>query len=249
MSEKIDQPNLASEIEALAKDQIKLCKIPISVYVQEAGNLQKRATLDVKALTALGMSPELLDRLKALTTSLFTAEVNWQELQTERKAALEVWREKAPSLYTLRKNIIEHLEFAFRKEEHLIEKITDIKEGDSHADAIEDLARLAVLGNENKEYIKVINYDLDNLEEATLMANEMGDILATANGYHYRDDDRKLIRDKTYTLLKQVVDEVREYGKFAFRNDKEHVKGYASKYERDKSRAYRKAKKENIDLS
>ncbi|MBS2213403.1 hypothetical protein KEM09_18455 [Carboxylicivirga mesophila] len=77
-----------------------------------------------------------------------------------------------------------------------------------------------------------------------LSSVEMSGVLSAANGYLYRDDEGKLIRDKAYTLLKEVVDEVRDYGKFAFRNAPEHAKGYSSKYERDRAKAYRRSLKE-----
>ncbi len=52
------------------------------------------------------------------------------------------------------------------------------------------------------------------------------------------------MRDKAFTLLKEVVDEVYEYGRFVFRNDADHVKVYGSKYKRDRAAAYQRSKKE-----
>jgi len=230
MTEKEVLQEMLPEINKVKKEDIKPCNIPVSVYVQEAGNLHERVGLDIDSLLGLGMPPEYQQRLDKLRAALFAAEVNWQEQQSERKDALELWKEKSPALYELRKDIIDHLSFAFRKDERLMEQIAAIEEGNSHADAIEDLARLAVLGTQNPELVQAINYDMDNFETADTMASEMSGVLSAANGYLYRDDERKLIRDKTYTLLKEVVDEIRDYGQFAFRNDPEHVKGYSSKY-------------------
>ncbi|MBK3519951.1 hypothetical protein [Carboxylicivirga marina] len=231
------------EIEQLSKEAIKPCNIPLSVAVQEAGNLHERVGLDLTKLLELGMPPELQERLAKLRAAVFAAEVNWQEHQSERKKAQELWKEKAPALYALRKDMVEHLAFAFRKDERLMEQIADIEEGNSHADAIEDLARLAVLGTQNPEQVQAINYDATKFGTANTMVSEMSGVLSAANGYLYRDDEHKLIRDKAYTLLKEVVDEIRDYGQFAFRKDAEHVKGYSSKYLRDRSKAYRQSQK------
>ena len=75
------------------------------------------------------------------------------------------------------------------------------------------------------------------------MADHITGLLGAGNGQMYTDDESKLIRDKGYTLLKKVVDEIRDYGKFVFRKDTEYVKGYTSKYERDRAAAYRRSKK------
>jgi hypothetical protein len=245
MSENEVLQEMLPEIRDVQKEAIKPCNIPISVAVQEAGNLHERVELDIASLLELGMPPELQQRLAKLRAALFAAEVNWQEQQSERKKALELWKEKSPALYALRKDIIDHLSFAFRKDERLMDQIAAIEDGDTHADAIEDLARLAVLGTQNLELVQAINYDATRFENASTMASEMSGVLSAANGYLYRDDERKLVRDKAYTLLKEVVDEIRDYGQFAFRNDPEHVKGYSSKYVRDRAKAYRSSKNEN----
>ncbi|MBR8534267.1 hypothetical protein KDU71_01760 [Carboxylicivirga sediminis] len=244
MIEKEVLQEMLPEINSVKKEDVKPCNIPVSVYVQEAGNLHERMSLDSARLQALGMDPALQTRLDKLRAALFAAEVDWQEQQSERQKALELWKEKSPALYDLRKDIIEHLAFAFRKDERLMEQLAAIEEGNSHADAIEDLARLAVLGVQNPELVQAINYDATKFDTANTMVSEMSGVLSAANGYLYRDDERKLIRDKAYTLLKEVVDEVRDYGRFAFRNDPEHVKGYSSKYARDQAKAYRRSLKE-----
>lgn len=244
MSENEILQEMLAEIQQVKKEDIKISKIPISVAVQEAGNLHERVSLDIAKLLLLGMPAEYQDRLDRLRAALFAAEVNWQEQQSERKKALELWKVKSPALYALRKDIIDHLAFAFRKDERLMDQIAAIEEGNSHADAIEDLARLALLGTQNAELVQTINYDATKFDDANKMVSDMSGLLAAANGYLYRDDERKLIRDKAYTLLKEVVDEIRDYGRFAFRNDPEHVKGYSSKYERDRAKAYRRSLKE-----
>ncbi|MBL4561828.1 MAG: hypothetical protein JKX79_12685 [Labilibaculum sp.] len=42
-----------------------------------------------------------------------------------------------------------------------------------------------------------------------------------------------------------MADETRESGKFAFRKNEDHVRLYASKYQRDKKAEYRRTKTEN----
>ncbi|WP_320017918.1 hypothetical protein [Labilibaculum manganireducens] len=52
----------------------------------------------------------------------------------------------------------------------------------------------------------------------------------------------KLMRDRACTYLKQLVDEIRAYGKYAFWNDKEKQKRYSSEYQRKVYKKYTEAK-------
>jgi vacuolar-type H+-ATPase subunit E/Vma4 len=65
-----------------------------------------------------------------------------------------------------------------------------------------------------------------------------------------RDRDRekrseaKKIRDQAYTHLKEAVDEIREFGRYVFRQNKKRSRVYASEYKRHiKSKQKRKPKK------
>lgn len=71
------------------------------------------------------------------------------------------------------------------------------------------------------------------------MADHMGGLLGDINGRMYFEDDIKLVRDQAYTLTKEIVDEIRSYGKFVFRKNAVKQKAYASKYNRERVTAYR----------
>lgn len=152
-------------------------------------------------------------------------------------------------MYALHAELIDFMEFAFRNDESLLKKLRAIKEGDSRADTIQDMASLSVLGKENQGLLTAINFDLAPLDTAAEMADRMGGLLGDINGRMYFEDDIKLIRDKAFTLCKEVVDEVRSYGKFVFRKDEVKRQGYSSKYCRERLAAYCKAKatEENVN--
>lgn len=241
MSDHDDLQELLPKITEVPKERIKSCPMPFAIYLGEAEALYVRASQDLPRLQAVGMPAELLPALLKLTGAVRMADANWKELTSEHKDALKSWKTESPAMYELRDELIDHLEFAFRKDEHLLDQLAAIREGDSHADAIQDLVNLSVLGKANQAPIEAINYDVTKLDEAAQMADRMAGLLGAVNGQMYTDDETKLIRDKGYTLLKQVVDEIRDYGKFVFRNDADHVKAYSSKYERDRSAAYRRS--------
>lgn len=240
MSDQQDLLDLIDEIKAVPKQQIKQCDMPIGIYLQEAEGLHTRASTDLTFLTAVGMTTELLDKLLPRAGALRTAQSNWEELNTVREDAREAWKAEWPVFIEFREELIDHMDFAYRNDEALIKKMNAIKEGDSQADAIQDMANLSVLAKANLAPLEAINFDLTLLDKAAEAADKMGGLLGAVNGHMYVDDETKVIRDQSYTLLKQVVDEIRNYGRFVFRKDKDHVKSYSSKYSRDKSSAYRR---------
>jgi hypothetical protein len=74
------------------------------------------------------------------------------------------------------------------------------------------------------------NFDSPLLDTAIQQSDELAKILAIANGEKAEDSQAKLTRDKAYTFLKELVDEVRRVGKFVFRDNPERIEGYEISY-------------------
>jgi len=236
--------DLLPKIKAIPKEQIKSCDMPIGIYVNEAEGLYNHATADLPKLMAVGMPTKLLEIILPYTRALRTAQSNWEELTSDRKQVKKFWKAEAPAFFQFRRDLIDHMEFAYRNDEDVLKKLDAINEGDSNADAIQDMANLAVLGKANPEPLRAIKFDLTLLDIAASDADRMAGVLGAVNGQMYVDDDSKVIRDKAFTLLKGVVDEIRNYGRFVFRNEPDHLRSYSSKYCRDKSSAYRRKQAE-----
>ena len=58
----------------------------------------------------------------------------------------------------------------------------------------------------------------------------MADLLSQVNGERDSDNQFKVMRDKAYTHLKEAVDEIRSCGKYVFWWDENRLKGYGSRY-------------------
>ncbi len=108
--------------------------------------------------------------------------------------------------------------------------MNQISEGDTNADMIQDLNDIAVLGKANEEKLSAIAFDLTRLDEAAQMSTDLAELLAIANGDKAVSSETKVIRDKAYTHLKELVDEIRAAGKYLFWRDKDRYKGYVSVY-------------------
>jgi len=246
MSDQQDLIDRLDEIKAVLMEEIKQCDIPFGIYLHESENLHTRVSVDLPKLTAVGMDPILLTDLLAYTGATRTAQSNWEELNTVRDEAKKAWKAEWPAFIELREDLIENMDFAYRNDELLLKKLAVIKQGDSQADAVQDMANLSVLGKANLAPLEAIRFDVSLVDKAAEDADKMAGLLGAVNGHMYVNDETKVIRDQSFTLLKRVVDEIRKYGRFVFRKDEEHAKAYTSKYGRDKSMAYRRKQAKEV---
>ena len=153
---------------------------------------------------------------------------------------MQKWKAAEPELKKLRPDLIKYFQFAFRKNKSLLDKLEHIKKGNSYADLIMDLANLSVLGKSNPELLEEINFDLTLLDKAAEESERMAKLRVHIGGRMYAKDDKLIIRNKTFTLLKECVDEIKSYGKFAFRDNPDIAKAYSNNYRREKQKEYRK---------
>ncbi len=237
--------NLLPEINAIDDFKIKKCDIPLEIYIYEAERLHTRASEDLPKLLAINMHEILLDKLHARTNALRRAQLNWIEQGNKKKNAKQEWKAAKPEFLKFRTELIQNLQFAFRNDNSLLQKLAEIKQGNSNPDLVMDLAKLAVLGKENTSALEAINFELSLLDHAAEEAERMAKLLANINGRMYFKDDNLIIRNKAYSLLKECVDEIRAYGQFAFRDQADIAKAYSSNYRREKQKEYKKNIKAN----
>lgn len=222
--------NIKAQIMDLSDKEVKTPNMPVDTFVQEAYNLHEWAKEDKKALTKAGLDPVLLDTLPARADALRHAQSVWIKEQNLKKESQKEWAEQAPIAYELKNDLEADFRFAFRAHPELLKKVQNIEEGYGHADMIQDLSDLSVLGSANKDLLKKIGHDLSKLELASEKSNEMGLLLAQVNGHKTEGNTDKVLRDRTYSYAKAAVDEVRDTGRYVFRKDKQKLKGYQHQY-------------------
>jgi hypothetical protein len=86
------------------------------------------------------------------------------------------------------------------------------------------------LGKANQSPLQAIGVDLGLLDKAESSTAEMAVLLANANGKKPEDNKMRLLRDKAFTHMKEVIDEIRRCGKYVFWKDEQKRKGYVSRY-------------------
>jgi len=224
--------------------------IPMSIYIQEAEDLHHWALEDKEALTAAGLDAKYVDDLPNLCEAATVAEAQWYvQLNSETKGVLE-WEKQAPPAFELRKQLLHHFRFAFRGYPHLLEALKHISGGGkSYAKQIQDLNDLAVLGRANFQSLEAIPFDKSLLDKAAQASYDLSMVLADAIRDRMRPSDAREIRDLAYTRLKEAVDEIRFYGRYVFRGNKERLIGYRSEHIRQmKTRRARERKKKSENL-
>ncbi|MCG8322148.1 MAG: hypothetical protein MI921_21805 [Cytophagales bacterium] len=236
MSNIEDYQAKLAEIQAIPIEEVKEPGIPVDVALQEAENLHHWANDDADALKLVGITAAMIKELPVRAGACREAQSIWNKDYRSQQEAQKQWAEQAPLAYDLRDDLLASLRFAYRKDDALLSRVSAITEGTGHADMLQDLNDIAVLGRENPDPLTAISFDLAQLDVAATRADELADLLAEANGDKADQNESKLIRDQAYTHLKALVDEIREAGKYVFRKDKNRLKGYASEYWRKKKK-------------
>ena len=218
-------------ITTIKQEDVKTPNLPVDTFTQEAENLFTWAKKDKEPLIGAGLDWKLFKDVPVRCGALREAESRWFSTRFTREEAQREWIEKSPEAYDLRDQLLHAFTYAYRNNSNLSGRVSAIRDGATHADMIQDLNNIAVIGRENTDHLKMINFDLVKLEEAAKTADDMAALLGTATSEDDESEAKK-IRDKAYTHLKEAVDQIRGCGQYVFWRDKERVKGYSSQYHR-----------------
>jgi len=217
-------------IEAVPSKAVKLPNQPIDECTAQAETLATEAGKDKVLLEQAGLNVTLIDDLVPLSGALRYCQAQWMSEYRARQDAQKEWLEQSPVAYELRDEILHHYSFAYRQYPEIRKKVTRIREGAGHADMIQDLLELAVLGDKNPEPLTAIGFDTTLTDQAQSCSRNMATLLATANGSKDDSSEIKLLRDKAYTLLAERISTIREYGRYVFWRNEERKEKYFNDY-------------------
>lgn len=232
---------------AIPADAVKKPNIPLPIFLQESENTHFAGTRDLAALIEAGFKEEWLTSMPAKIGALNYAESIWFTGRDKRDEVQKLWDTKAPEAYALRDHLVRSMRYAYRGQSDLMDKVVAIAEGTGHADMISDLHKLAVLGREFAVPLLEIKLNPALLDQAQVLADEMGTLLAQLVGERAVGNVSRLERDQAYTLLKQAVDEVRACAQYVFWNDDRRRDEYSSQYLRNMRRQASKKNQESVD--
>ncbi len=224
-------------IKTIPDEEVKSPNLPVDVALQENENLYQWCLEDAVKLAAAGITLEMLDDFPVRIGACREAESIWNKDFRSQKEAQKEWSVQSPLAYELRDRLLHTMRFAYRKNPTLLKRVAAISDGNGHADMIQDLNDLSVLGKENPEPLTEVSFDLAELDTSGNTSDSMASLLAEANGDKAEQNESKVIRDKAYLYMKEFADEIRTAGKFVFWKDKTRYKGYTSSYWRKKKKS------------
>ena len=234
MPSSTDYQNKIAEIEAIPDNEMKSPNMPVDAFLQEVENTCKWVEDDKDKLVAAGLDWSLVEDMPVRAGALREAQSLWYKERFSREEAEKEWIEKSPAAYDLRNVLLHDFRHAFRKTPELTSRVRAIADGSGHADMIQDLNDLALLGKDHEELLTAISFDLTKLDLAAATAEEMATLLSQVSVDRAERNSERVIRDKAYTFLKQALDEVRACGQYVFWRDEDRLKGYVSQYHKNR---------------
>ena len=214
------------KIKARPLSEVKLPNRPIDELTASAETLAVEAAKDKEELAKAGLNVTFIDEIPSLSGATRYCQANWMSEYQARQEAQKEWLEKSPAAYDLRDEMLHHFSYAFRNNAAVKKKVMRIREGGGHADMIQDLLELAVLGEKNPDSLAIIGFDRVTLQNARTTSYAMSELLAASNGSKDESSPNKLLRDKAYTLLMERVSSIRECGRYVFWKNEERRNKY-----------------------
>lgn len=100
-------------------------------------------------------------------------------------------------------------------------KVNEIKIGSSQNDITQELVDVRTLAFSNRSFLEAINFDFSPLENADVLASDMARLLAEALADESSLPELRIARDKTYTALRALIDEMTRLARYALIDDKD----------------------------
>ncbi len=218
-------------LTAMPDDQMESPhSIPVSIYVQEADNLHYWCQADRAGLEALGLEWALVEDLPVRCGALREAQSQWSAERYTRETASKQWVAESPEAFKLWKRLTQDFRFAFDGHPVLLGRVKDISERSTNAGKLQGLNDLKVLGQANGDLLTAVGFDMTLLDTAGQKSEALTEVLAAATGESANDSEARILRDKAYTHVKEVVDKIYRYGKYLSRDDESRTMGYRSAY-------------------
>lgn len=227
-------------VNSVADDDVRAVDIPHRIFTQIAENLKERAERDGPFLQKrkydllkLELIPELCAQLRLKTSDFF--DIRFSQPQS-RKDFLEM-RERADDIIY---ESLSAFDAAFYGHDDLMQKTSDIRVGDSHADTIQKLVDIKTVAERNRELLEAVGFDFTILDGIEELASKMASLLAKATADESESPLKRIARDKVFTALKNLLEELVRIARYAFNKDPKHQVHYTISYSPIKHKAKKK---------
>jgi hypothetical protein len=243
MSNEEGLPLIKSLLDGTDVNNLRVVEIPIRPLIQIAENLYERGTRDSDLLqkynydiSKLKIIPELCNQLRDKSADFFDVRFDQSKSQKE----FLKMREIADDLIY---SCLAFFDVAFYGNSELMTKVSQIRAGGSHADSIQDLVDIKKVAENNKELLDKVGFDFSVLDQIPEMASKMANMLAKSTADNSESPVQRVARDKVYTVLRDLLDELVRYGRLATRDNLKIQAQYNISYRPAK----RKAKEKKVE--
>ncbi len=213
-----------------AVESVRPPEIPVDRLVGEARALAVAAKKHAPRLAKVGLRVSFATLDAALGEELATAQSALLASRRVGRSPAEVKAEEAARDYRARR--LDDLDFAVGMEPHAAERIAKIREGEGLDDLISDLQQIVTFLTEVPDELAAIG---QNAKKLAATGTELEEKLSTlVDERRTRSDENRLVadRDRVATALSAAIGTVRRAGRYAFRDEPEKQRLYASAYNR-----------------
>ncbi len=231
MSEK-DLQDLAPVFKAMPAEEVEAPDMPVANVVQEANDLYVLLNENDPIRTRLvkvGLEESTVPALRQATGALQEAQSRWRMIRSGKKGKAQRQLEARANARKL--DLLAACRWNLRKDDKASATVSAISEGDGTADLVQDLNDLATLmGSRLAAFTTDETFDADEaIAEARRLAQEVRQGTSEERAEQARGEAKDL-RDKAFTHLSDLVDDVREAGRYAYRGDEAKLAAFQSRY-------------------
>lgn len=243
----LEKFNLKREaIEAVPMKRVKRPdKMPVATYNAEAEALYHSCQEDREELEAYGLDWELVNDLQLRVGALRHAESLWgARKRRSMRNLLEKWEQLRVEALKIMKILLPAYRHAFCNEPVTLGKLKGIARSCSKVEFLSRLGLLIGIGRGNLEELERVGFEVSLIRELDELYAEMSKVHGKKLSEEKRTSEDLIIRNKAYTYLKELVDEIKRVAGAALWNKPDRLDYYHSTYMRLK-KAKQARKKES----
>ncbi len=204
--------------------------IPVNTYVEEADALYIWARTDKERLMEMGLAGELLEDIPARAGALREAQSLWMVERMDKFETEKQWEKEYPEAVELYNELVSIYRFAFRKEPGRLKSLKALSRKRTLPFFIQGLNDLGFIGTQAdyEPLLTAVRFDRSLAERAVEMADRLAELSGRQSADRSPETSGLVLRNQAYTHLKEAVDQVREFGQYVFKKDKDRLVGYRS---------------------
>lgn len=249
MADKEDFELLKPQIVEIPNKKAKKASIPVSAMSQESEMLYNWVQDDKEKFLKAKFDWGIVESLPSRAGAARYTEAIWRNKRLRQASAQKIWIKEREKGLDMRDELLDAMDFAFDDDEDLLQRLSEIREGESNADLVTDVGALAELAREKQALMEDVGFDMQMAENAANLADRLARLLGEADADSLEDSEEKRNRNKASVYLETALRKIRKCGKYVCRHEPERLKGYTSEYIKSKNRRYRNKQAEQEEAA